>query len=246
MDRFRWYISMVAGLLVVSSVTYFAQITLFHKLEDTFFYMLQDFAFVPVQVVFVTLVLDRLLKKQEKQSLIKKLNMLIGIFFYEMGTDIISTLKKCTADFNDAGSHLQIAPSWTEKEFETRLKLFSSFNYSISLTPDFLREMKTILIREKESLRDMLKNPNLLEHESFTDLLWAVFHLFDELHHRSDMDNLPETDIKHLEGDLRRVYSLLVMEWLRYMKHLKEEYPYLYSIAVRTNPFNPEAQITVT
>jgi hypothetical protein len=237
---------MVAGLLVISSVTYFAQITLFHKSEDTFFYMMQDFAFVPVQVVFVTLVLDRLLKKQEKQSLLKKLNMLIGIFFYEMGTDIITTLKKCTANFNDVSSHLQITPSWTEKEFETRLKFFSSFNYSTSLTPDFLREMKAILIREKESIRDMLKNPNLLEHESFTDLLWALFHLFDELRHRSDMDNLPEPDIKHLEGDLRRVYSLLVVEWLRYMKHLKMEYPYLYSIAVRTNPFNPDAHITVT
>jgi hypothetical protein len=25
------------------------------------------------------------------------------------------------------------------------------------------------------------------------------------------------------------------------MKHLKEDYPYLFSLAVRTNPFNPDA-----
>jgi len=30
-------------------------------------------------------------------------------------------------------------------------------------------------------LLGLLGNPNLLEHDSFTDLLWAVFHLMEEL-----------------------------------------------------------------
>jgi hypothetical protein len=29
------------------------------------------------------------------------------------------------------------------------------------------------------------------------------------------------------------------------MGHLKNKYPYLFSLAVRTNPFNPEASIEV-
>jgi hypothetical protein len=45
--------------------------------------------------------------------------------------------------------------------------------------------------------------------------------------------------------DIKRTYVALIDRWLPYMKHLKETYPYLFSLAVRTNPFDPEASVTV-
>ena len=94
-------------------------------------------------------------------------------------------------------------------------------------------------------LSDLLENPNLLEHDTFTDTLWAVFHLTDELAHREDLKSLPETDVRHLSGDIDRAYKCIVAEWLEYMKHLKRDYPYLFSLAVRTNPFDPAARVEV-
>jgi hypothetical protein len=44
---------------------------------------------------------------------------------------------------------------------------------------------------------------------------------------------------------MKRAFSALVNVWLGYMHHLKKEYPYLYSLAVRTNPFNPEARAEI-
>ena len=85
----------------------------------------------------------------------------------------------------------------------------------------------------------------MLEHESFTNLLWAVFHLTEELIHRHNLRKLPETDYQHLSGDIKRVYHLLIAEWLDYMKHLKKGYPYLFSLAMRTNPFDADASIEV-
>ena len=32
----------------------------------------------------------------------------------------------------------------------------------------------------------------------------------------------------------------------KYLRHLKDAYPYLYSLAMRQNPFDPEACVTVT
>ena len=84
----------------------------------------------------------------------------------------------------------------------------------------------------------LLENPNLLEHESFTKLLRAVFQLTEELAQRKDVRKLPDTDYTHLEGDIKRAYVLLVDEWLDYMKYLKDNYPYLFSLAMRTNPFD--------
>ena len=87
----------------------------------------------------------------------------------------------------------------------------------------------------------LLENPNLLEHETFTELLWAVFHLTEELEYRADLDKLPHTDMVHISGDIKRVYVLLLNRWIDYVMHLKDQYPYLYSLAVRTNPLDEDA-----
>jgi hypothetical protein len=92
----------------------------------------------------------------------------------------------------------------------------------------------------------LLENPNLLEHDEFTDLLWAVFHLIEELEARSSFAGLSSADLDHLSGDINRAYSLLLREWLTYIRHLKQDYPYLFSLAVRTNPLNPEARAEIT
>jgi hypothetical protein len=97
------------------------------------------------------------------------------------------------------------------------------------------------LVSRRAFLLALLGNPNLLEHDKFTDLLWAVFHLTDELVYREDFAGLPATDLQHLAQDLRRAFHLLVLEWLAYMQHLKQSYPYLFSLAIRTNPFDPDA-----
>ena len=59
--------------------------------------------------------------------------------------------------------------------------------------------------------------------------------------YREDFAGLPAADLQHLAQDLRRAFHLLVLEWLAYMQHLKSDYPYLFSLAIRTNPFDPEA-----
>jgi hypothetical protein len=69
----------------------------------------------------------------------------------------------------------------------------------------------------------------------------SVFHLTEELASRSDVRELSEPDILHIAIDMKRVYGLLMAEWLDYMQHLRENYPYLFSFAMRTNPFDPAA-----
>lgn len=87
----------------------------------------------------------------------------------------------------------------------------------------------------------LLENPILLEHETFTDLLRAVFHLAKELASRKELDHLPDADYQHLANDIKRAYVLLVHQWLDYMRHLKDNYPFLFSLAMRTNPFDQKA-----
>lgn len=245
MANIRWYLILGITLLVMSVIVYFAQYLAFHNLKDTFFYMLQDLAFVPVQVLLVMLLLDKLLQKKEKESLLNKMNMMIGVFFNEVGTGLISFFVESERNIQELRKEMMISNSWNTKSFEGGKKYLASHNPDVIINPDLLLRMKDYLLKRRNDMLRMLENPNLLEHDKFTDLLWAVFHLTDELHHRTSFDNLPESDLNHLKGGAARSFKLIVIEWLEYMKHLKANYPYLFSIAIRTNPFNPEARIEV-
>jgi hypothetical protein len=68
-----------------------------------------------------------------------------------------------------------------------------------------------------------------------------IFRLAEELVQRKNFKGLPNTEYQHLAGDMKRVYGLLISEWLAYMEHLKSKYPYLFSLAIRMNPFDPDA-----
>jgi hypothetical protein len=241
-----WYILACAFLVALSTLFYMLQIHIFHEERNTFFYMLQDLAFVPVNVLLVTLVLDRLLKWREKQSLLNKMNMVIGVFFNDLGIELIRIMGTFIHDIDKVNKGLQISQSWKDRDFNEAGKNFKIRYNQFILESQKLIILKDFLEKKKSGLLNMLANPNLLEHYTFTNLLWAVFHLADELHHRSDFNVLPKTDLDHLSGDMVRAYTLIVSEWTAYMRHLKSDYPYIFSIAIRTNPFNPDAEITVS
>lgn len=245
MKENSWYLKIAIGLITLSIIFYTTQIIIFHDEHDTFFYMLQDLAFVPVNVLLVTLILDRLLKKREKQSLLNKMNMVIGVFFNEVGSDLIGIFGNCIPNIGEINAGLQISTGWKDRDFNRISKSFIIKPDQFMLSNQNLIVLKDFLAKKKDGLLNMLANPNLLEHDTFTNLLWAVFHVADELSHRQDFNNLPQTDIDHLKGDMVRAHTLIISEWAAYMKHLKKDYPYLFSLAVRTNPFNPEAEITV-
>ncbi|MBN2072884.1 MAG: hypothetical protein JW770_02935 [Actinobacteria bacterium] len=41
--------------------------------------------------------------------------------------------------------------------------------------------------------------------------------------------------------DVTRAYGYLVHEWICYMNHIRKNYPYLFSLAMRTKPFDEKA-----
>ena len=119
-------------------------------------------------------------------------------------------------------------------------------SHSSVITVDQLESLREFLLRERPFVLGLLQNPNLLEHEAFTDLLWALTHLTEELVARPGFAGLPATDLAHLGNDLSRAFGLLIREWLAYLLHLRDTYPYIYSLALRTNPFDPAASPIVS
>lgn len=241
----RWYLLLAAALLLASSVTYWAEIALFHRTTETIFYMFQDLAFVPVQVLLVTIILNSLLAEREKRAMLRKMNMAIGVFFSEVGTSLLRSFSSYDGAIDEIRPSLLVRPEWNDREFTGAAKSLAQARCDVRATADELHQLKEDLLAKRPFLLGLLENANLLEHDSFTNLLWAVFHLAEELACRTDFNALPESDLAHLRGDVRRAYVALLIEWVIYLRHLKTDYPYIFSLVVRTNPFDPEARAVV-
>ena len=233
-------------LIALSVVLYFLQVRIFHAPRDTFFYLLQDLAFVPIQVLLVTVIVDQVLRIREKIVMLNKLNMVIGTFFSEIGTRLLKAFLNFDHHGDNIRSGLLVTKDWTDAHYGKVRKELRHYDYRMDVRKGDLNELKKVLAGKRDFLLRLLENPNLLEHETFTELLWAVFHLMEELEARDDVSSLSSPDSEHLAGDLKRAYVLLLVEWLAYMKHLQREYPYLFSLAVRTNPFDVHASAPIT
>ena len=232
MKEVRWQVMLGVGLVVLSALLYGFHYTVFHDFHHIFIYLVGDVAFVPIEVLMVTLIIHKLLSQREKKTRLEKLNMVIGVFFSEVGTKLLTYFSDFDPKLDEIRSKLIVKSDWTAVEFDAVEGQLRTYGYSVDIDKVDLERLRDFLVTRRDFMVRLLENPNLLEHESFTKLLRAVFHL---------TGRLPESDYAHLSGDMKRAYILIVREWLDYMEYQKSNYPYLFSLAMRTNPFDQDA-----
>jgi hypothetical protein len=224
-----------------SVALYVVQCTLFKDARHIFLCSLTSLAFLPISVLFVTLIISRLLTGRERKAWMPKMNMVIGAFFNEIGNEFLSLLAGWDEDVDVLRPLLAIRTEWQGKDFGLATRRLARHGYNVGTERMDLSEAKEILDSRRTLLLRLMENPNLLEHEAFTALLRPVLYVVEELDYRESLDGLPETGLKQLAGDLRRAYAVLVHQWLNYLGSIKKAYPYLFSLAIRTNPFDPAA-----
>ena len=118
MKNLRRQIALGIGLILLSAVLYFFQVRLFHAERDTFFYLLQDLAFVPIQVLIVTVIVDQVLRVREKMAMLNKLNMVIGTFFSDTGTRLLMLLSGFDHQVDRIRPELLVNGDWDDRRFE--------------------------------------------------------------------------------------------------------------------------------
>ena len=243
MKGFRWQIAAGCALLGISCLIYALHYVIFRDVHHILIFMLGDVAFLPVEVLMVTLIIDQMLKAREKKAMLNKLNMVIGVFFSKTGIRLLKDLSAFDRNTEKNGEPLIFMDDWNKQAFLKASAMIKDIPFDINSRNENLENLKYSLNNEKDFLLTLLGNPNLLEHENFTDLLWAVTHLSEELALRKDLNKLSEADHNHISVDIKRAYTLLLAQWFAYLGHLKSNYPHLFSLAARTNPFDPNASV---
>lgn len=244
MKKYKWEIKLSIILFCTSLLLYSIQYIIFRNLKSEYENLFGQLSFLPIYVLIVTVIIEHLLNRKEKEAIIRKLNVIIGLFFNEIGRDLLSEFSKRDLNFESIKQGLMFKANSFEKQYALNVSMLKGYKGNIQCKDTVkLMELRELLISKKEFFMQLMSNSNLLEHESFTELLLAIFHLYEELFKRDNLGKGSQADYNHLLIDMERVYSLLLIEWVYYMKHLKEEYPYLFSLELRLNPLNPNASI---
>jgi len=240
-------IGWLIGSLIAASAVFFAfdYFTFADLRESLAFYTMLDMAFIPLNVLIVGLFINRLLASREREELLHKMNIVIGAFFAQTGSELIARISEFHTTIDEDREHMVFDDSWTSSDFESHRRAVMGEHHTMDLDASDLAALRDDLAGQRSFVLGLLQNGNLLEHASFTDMLWAVSHLSEELTARRDLTGLPEADRAHLRLDMARAYGRLLGEWLLYARHLKAHYPYLFSFTVRTNPFDTSARVEV-
>ena len=245
MIRIPWQLRLAVLLMTCSITVYLAKLFFIDNLPGTVEYVFNSLGFLFINVLLVTLVINELLSKRARNERLEKLNMVIGIFFTEVGSELISRIIHADQERSRFGDPF-ILRGKEKPDIRGMKSVIAEHRFSLDPDKIDMKEIQEFLEEKRNFLLRLMENPVLLEHQSFTALLLSAFHLTAELGHRKDLSALSYPDRLHLSGDISRVYRNLTLEWVQYMNYLNKNYPYLYSLAVRTNPYDPCATAEVT
>lgn len=230
------------GLVILSLILHYAHYLIFEDAHHTMIFLFADIAFIPMEVFFTTLILDRFLEKREKEHLIGKLNMLVGVFYTELGTDLLHDFVYGDNEIEDLRENAIVNITWDNESFKNLNKHVMNHKYEIDINKINLEQLRDKLDKNKNLLITLITNENLLDHETFTEMLVSIMHLREELDTRYS-NHMEEYEISHIKTDLAVAYKYLTLEWSYYINYLRREYPQLFLKALINNPFDKRSKI---
>ena len=118
MNDKKWTLTLAVALIALSVALYLLHFLLFHDPHHIGIYFLGDLAFLPIEVLLVTLILHQLLERRDRQMKLEKMNMVIGTFFSTVGTDLLTYFSDRDPRMQDLRKDLRISESWKESDFK--------------------------------------------------------------------------------------------------------------------------------
>lgn len=228
MKKNKYYVMVSVVLLLLSAIMFYIHYLVFGQAENTAYYTLMNLCFIPINSLVVTLLLETLIEAKAKKERIEKLNMLVSIFFTELGFKLMHLIIK-----GDVKTKNSITSFDDLNKIENYI---NNIEYTVDIDDINIKAVKDLLLKNNDLLINLITNENLHQHEIFTDLLMAVIHLRDEILF-VETHGTTQIDDAHIARDIERVYKSIAIQWINYLKYLKINYPFLYNNAIRINPF---------
>ena len=133
MKRFRWEIMLGIALLLLSFFFYTIHYFIFRDLHHIFLYLIGDTAFVFIQILLVTLIIDQLLSRREQRARLEKLSMVIGSFFSAVGNKLLAYFSDFDPHLDTIRKELVVTNVWSDQEFIEISKRLKGYDYGVEI-----------------------------------------------------------------------------------------------------------------
>ena len=125
----RWQALFAISLVVLSILLFLLTYIIFGDERHILSRLAEEISFLPLEVLLVALIIEKIFSHMEKRNRMEKLNMVIGTFFIEVGTKLLTYLSDLDPELESIRSSLVIEDSWVSP---SRLDPSWSNRFSIS------------------------------------------------------------------------------------------------------------------
>ena len=237
----KWELKISIVLIAISIFFYTVNYLTFHDSNFIERYILVQLGFLPISVLLVSVILNSLIAQRERIAKREKLNIVIGSFFADIGKDLLRYLTKYDPKAENIAKEVMYIEDLDDQQIEKLKENIKEREYVVNFKSIHIYELKKFLLDNKEFSVNLLDNPVIIEHETFTDLLWNVLHVTEELRRIIDLESISDEEYRDIKGDIENLYFLLSYEWINYVHYLKSAYPHIFIYEAKTNPFIPHS-----
>lgn len=224
-------------LLCASALLYAIHYLIFRDLHHLAIFGLHELAFVPLEVILVTLGLDQLVEKTHREEARSKVSIIETLYFNESGSTMLRYLTSFDPDAARLRELLQVTQDWRSSDFRQAIRQLKSYPFLLDLDRIDFFGLHYHLSQRHEYYRSMLENPALTQSEAFTEMIMKIYLLWEELDGRTNLYQLPEKDRSYLAELLHEIYRELTEYWLDNVYNHSIHNRFRLHRAIESNPF---------
>lgn len=236
-NEFKSTMLTIITMTIMAMAIYITHYLIFGQLRSTVSSLILSLAYVPIGVMFNMLILDRIFKKSNEIRLERRINIIIGSFFHEIGNDLINTIVVGDENVDVLRYLCDASIDWDDKNFKELSEIIKVYECKITIDKIDLKLLKDILGNKEEFILDLIINSNLDDYEGFGEMLMSILHVRDEFDSLFIDGIINERDKLHMTIDICRSYKSLLIFRVDYIKNLKDYYPLMFIRLMDNSPF---------
>lgn len=228
-------------LTAIALTIYLVHYMIFGSLTATISGLILSLAYVPIGVLYETLIIRRIIDFKEELKLERKINIVKSTFYKEVGTPLLGEISTSDNKISEVMSALITPKEWSNSEFQALKEELKEHQCDLNFKTLNLEYIAKFLDEKDDFMLSLILNPITADFEDFNNLILDVLHLRDELSTNnccSMNTKVINTDFDYdLNTALCQLYHSILLEWVEYMKYLKTYYPILFQRELKNSPF---------
>lgn len=133
MKKPSWEFKLGVALILFSIAIYAIKFLFLGDPQNSYFYVFNALGFLPINVLLVTIILNQLLIMRSRKEKLEKLNMVIGTFFSEAGTKLLSLFSDADPNLEEIRNRLIVNNGWSDEEFSRVHVELKRYNYTVDI-----------------------------------------------------------------------------------------------------------------